>query len=338
MKFAGRCQFRTFAESGLTISHSHSAGARFAQLMSRKTISRRCTMPCRKLIGPITVVAALAMAGGVHAAESARYPNWKGAWERYVPPGSVVSPSGLRTPGGQPSFDQTKPWGRGQQAPLTPEYQKVLEDSIADQASGGQGNNFDRARCMPTGMPHMITFGPLEFVVTPDTTYILIGTQSRRIFTDGRDWPKEIEPSYAGYSIGRWIDEDGDGDYDVLEVETRGFKGPRVYDATGLPLHFDNQSIFKERIFLDKADPKIIHDVITTIDHALTRPWTVDKKYVRSPNPRPRWGEANCAESMNNSMIAIGRESYYMSGDGMLMPVRKNQPPPDLRYFKPSQK
>ena len=137
-----------------------------------------------------------------------------------------------KAPGGQPSFDQTKPWGRGQEAPLTPQYQKVLDDSIADQAEGGQGNNFDRARCMPTGMPHMMTFGPLEFVVTPATTYILIGTQARRIFTDGRDWPKEIDPSYAGYSIGRWIDEDGDGRMDVLEVETRGFKGNRVYDIT----------------------------------------------------------------------------------------------------------
>ena len=93
----------------------------------------------------------------------------------------------------------------------------------------------------------------------------------------------------------RWIDEDGDGLYDVLEVETRGpFKGPRAYDATGLPLHFDNQSIFKERIYRDKADPKILHDEITMIDHALTRPWTVDKKYVRNPNPRPGWPESDC--------------------------------------------
>jgi hypothetical protein len=82
--------------------------------------------------------ALMMMCSGVKAADRAKYPEWKGAWERYVPPVSVVSPSGLRTPGGQPSFDQTKPWGRGQQAPLTPEYQKVLEDSIADQARGGQ--------------------------------------------------------------------------------------------------------------------------------------------------------------------------------------------------------
>ena len=106
----------------------------------------------------------------------------------------------------------------------------------------------------------------------------------------------------------------------------------------GLPLHFDNQSIFKERIFRDKADPKILHDVITVIDHALTRPWTVDKKYVLNTNPRFRWGEVSCAENMRNSMIAIGKESYYMSADGLLMPVRKDQPPPDLRYFKQTQK
>jgi len=289
-------------------------------------------MLCRKLIGPITVVAVLTMAGGVGAAENARYPNWKGAWERYVPPGSVASPSGLLTPGGQPSFDQTKPWGRGQQAPLTPEYQKVLEDSIADQARGGQGNNFDRARCMPTGMPHNMTFGPLEFVVTPDTTFILIGTQARRIFTDGRDWPKQLEPSYVGYSIGRWIDQDGRGDYDLLEVETRGFKGPRVYDATGLPLHFDNQSIFKERIYLDKGDSSVLHDDITVIDHALTRPWTVDKRYVHEANPRPDWRESSCVEG--TGLVAIGREMYVLRADGVLMPARKDQPPPDLSYFK----
>jgi hypothetical protein len=42
---------------------------------------------------------------------------------------------------------------------------------------------------------------------------------------------------------------------------------------------------------------------------------------------------------MNSSLIAIGKESYYMSGDGMLMPTRKGQKPPDLRYFRqPPQK
>jgi hypothetical protein len=283
-------------------------------------------MQGRGLIGAIAVAVLALPIGGVQAADGPKYPDWKGAWARFVVPGL----------GGQPSFDQTKPWGFGQEAPLTPEYKKVLEDSLADQADGGEGNFFDHAiRCLPGGMPlNMIAFRPLEFIVTPQTTYVLIGGSEhyRRIFTDGREWPKDIEPTYAGYSIGKWIDTDGDGTYDTLEVETRGFKGPRTYDATGLPLHFDNQSTFMERIYRDKTDPKILHDQITVLDHALTRPWIVDKKYVLDPNPRPDWPEAYCTE--NPSMIAIGKESYFLSGDGMLMPVRKGQPAPDLRYFK----
>ena len=77
---------------------------------------------------------------------------------------------------------------------------------------------------------------------------------------------------------------------------------------------------------------------MTVIDHALTRPWTVDKKYVRSANPRFRWGEVSCAENMRYSMVPIGKESYFMSADGLLMPVRKDQAAPDLRYFKQNQK
>jgi len=186
----------------------------------------------------------------------------------------------------------------------------------------------------------MIAFQlPLEFIVLLDTTYIIIADQDhlRRIYTDGRDWPTNLQPTYAGYSIGKWIDEDGDGRYDVLEVETRGpFKGPRVYDFTGLPLHYDNQSVFKERIYVDKANPNILHDEITVIDNALTRPWTVSKKYVRNSNPPPEWPEISCPE--NNAQIFIGTENYFPSADGHLMPAKKDQPPPDLRYFNQSRK
>jgi hypothetical protein len=259
------------------------------------------------------------------AADDAKYPDWKGQWTRF----SIRLPT-------QPSHDQTKPWGFGQQAPLTPEYEAVLAASIADQANGGLGN-FPTTLGRAAGMPHMMmAFVPLEFVVAPETTYILIGSYDhyRRIFTDGRDWPADIEPTFAGYSIGRWLDEDGDGRYDVLLVETRNFKGPRAYDEAGLPLHFDNQSIFMERIYRDKADPTILHDEITTIDHALTRPWIVDKKYVLNAEPRPAWPEYYITEG--NAQVVIGKENYFLSSDGLLMPAKKNQAPPDLRYFKSS--
>src|SRR5215470_5095347 len=116
------------------------------------------SLSVQSLRGYLIFAFVLIMTIGAQAADPAMYPDLRGAWSRFV----------VRGLGGQPSFDQTKPWGLGQQAPLTPEYQKILEDSMADQAKGGQGNFVDHARCMPTGMPHMMTFGPLEFVVTPD--------------------------------------------------------------------------------------------------------------------------------------------------------------------------
>src|SRR5207249_1973286 len=138
----------------------------------------------------------------------------------------------------------------------------------------------------------------------------------------------EYEATFAGYSIGKWIDEDGDGRYDVLEVETRKFKGPRVYDGSGLPLHHDNQSIVKERIYLDKKDRNVIYDELTVIDHALTRPWSVTTKAERDPKAKLFWQTAVCAE--NNSMVRIGKDPYYLSLDGLLMPLKKGQRPPDL--------
>ena len=265
------------------------------------------------------------------AQDRSKYPDWKGQW-------NLVIHSGMN--GQVVKFDPTKPWGREQEAPLTPEYQRIHEDSMADQAKGGLGN-YPTATCHIGGMPRMMSVpGQYEFIIEPDTTYILMGTEDhtyRRIFTDGRDWPVNPELTHSGVSIGTWIDEDGSGRFNVLEAETRGpFLGPRAYDGTGLPLHADGQSVFKERFYLDKNDPGILHDMITVLDNALTRPWTADKTFRRNPSPRPSWREDYCID--NNANVVIGKENYWLGGDGLLMPTKKDQPPPDLRYFKQSQK
>src|SRR5215467_3883966 len=241
------------------------------------------------------------MSGTAWGFDDANYPDLKGQWNRVAVPGIA------------PSFDPTKRPGLAQQAPLTPEYQKILEASLADQAAGGGGFAPDYL-CISSGMPmRMTAYMPLEFIVTADTTHIAgpDGYMHRRIYTDGRDWPKDVEPSRIGYSIGRWIDEDGDGKVDTLVVETRYFRGQRAFDQTGIPLHEDNQTVVKERIYLDKTNPNVLHDEMTVIDHALTRPWTVDKKYVRNPNPRPVWPEYYCGE--NNGQVSIGKENYFLS-------------------------
>src|SRR5262245_53181884 len=218
-------------------------------MMGESTHTREDAMPDRRkaALDAIALAVALMMEVGAPRATAADYPDWKGKW-------LTINP---RLGGQAIKFDPTKPWGLGQQAPLTPEYRKVLEESMADQAAGGIGN-YPTARCLPGGMPRMMAAPTQEYVITPETTYILLNTEIRRIFTDGREWPVGIEPTFQGYSLGKWIDEDGDGIYDVLEVETRNFKGPRAYDASGLPLHFDNESVFKERFFIDKKDPNLL--------------------------------------------------------------------------------
>jgi hypothetical protein len=74
----------------------------------------------------LPLAAALMIGFGIAAAaEEARYPDpkypdWRGQWTRQVVPGVK----------GQPSFDPNKSWGKGQEAPLTPEYQAVLEANL----------------------------------------------------------------------------------------------------------------------------------------------------------------------------------------------------------------
>ena len=285
-------------------------------------LNRNSTLVAATLVVALITTMASAKAG------DEKYPtSWKGQWGRVIHRNVEV----------QGAFDQTRPWGLGQQAPLTPEYQKVLQESMEDQKNGGLGN-YPTARCLPSGMPRMMTFGSQEYVITPDTTFILLTTPDhlRRIFTDGRDWPKNVTPTYAGYSIGKWIDEDGDGVYDLLDVETRHFKGPRAFDASGLPLAFDNQSVFRERIFIDKADRNLLHVLTTVTDNALTRPWTSDRQYRRASERVEQWPETWCQEG--NANVVIGKENYFLRADGLLMPARKNQKLPDLKYFTQGQK
>jgi hypothetical protein len=250
------------------------------------------------------------------AQEQPRFPDWSGQW--------------VRGPGMGPGWDPTKPQGLGQQAPLTPEYRAKFEAMLADKGQGGLGGDMT-ALCLPHGMPRMmIAIYPIEFVVTPKVTYVLTDyTTHRRIFTDGRDWPGELLPSFNGYSIGRWIDEDGDGRFDVLEVETRGFKGPRTFEGSGMPLHEDNATVIHERIGLDRSDPNLLRNEVTVEDHALARPWTIKRAYRHEE--RPVWNFVDCGE--NNPHILVGKEYYMISGDGYLMPTKRGQAAPDLRYF-----
>jgi hypothetical protein len=272
----------------------------------------RSSFRAMALVAALLLPALMLPDAGARAFDQSKYPDLKGQWLRV----------------GSPRWDD-------EHAPLTAEYQAIFQANLKDMAAGGQGID-PTYTCISPGMPRIMNaYDPMEVVVTPSTTHILIQHihDVRRIFTDGRAFPKDEEPTFAGYSIGKWIDTKGDGHYDVLEVETRNLKGPRVYDASGLPFHEDNETVINERIYLDKADADLLHDDITVMDHALTRPFSAHKTYMRNKDPQPVWLESQCADG--NHHVLIGKENYYVSEDGYLMPVKKDQAPPDLKFFKP---
>src|SRR5579872_1764580 len=139
----------------------------------------------RSSIGTLAtaVTAALfaAFATNARAQDLSKLPDWSGQWK---------STAGIQ-------WDPTKPLGRAQQPPLNAEYKARYERSLADQAAGGLGDD-PTGRCIPHGMPRVMTVVyPMEIVILPTTTYVLTDyTIPRRIFTDGRDWPAEMDENF----------------------------------------------------------------------------------------------------------------------------------------------
>ena len=132
----------------------------------------------------------LATPAATQVVDFGKYPDLKGQWSRPA----VGNPNNWIRLGGPP--------------PLTPEYQKVWDEIKADLEAGGPGN-WPSTFCVHQGMPAMMSiYSPAEFIVMPDVTWILVNHNNdmhRRVYTDGRPWPEDAEPTYAGYSLGKWI-------------------------------------------------------------------------------------------------------------------------------------
>jgi hypothetical protein len=86
-------------------------------------------------------------------------------------------------------------------------------------------------RCLPAGVPRLDAYThPYKIVQTPELVVVMYeaATMFRQIFVDGRELPKDPQPSWMGYSVGRW-------DGDVLVVETVGFNDQTWLDGSGHP-------------------------------------------------------------------------------------------------------
>jgi hypothetical protein len=134
------------------------------------------------------------------------------------------------------------------------------------------------ALCVPPGMPHVMQMPyPLEIVQTPGRVTILEEAyeEVRRIYTDGRGHPKDLNPTYNGHSIGHW-------EGDTLVVDTIGIKAGKELnlDSTGL---FHSESLHLiERIHRIEKD--ILADDITIDDpKVFTKPFSGRLQYKFFP-------------------------------------------------------
>jgi len=111
-------------------------------------------------------------------------------------------------------------------------------DAIFKSRAPGMGRDHPAVRCKPWGMPSVDTLpSPYKIVQTPGVTYILYeeNMSHRQIYTDGRKHTPDPQPTWLGYSVGRW-------DGDIFVVDTVGFNDLSWLDAFGHP-HSDAMRI-----------------------------------------------------------------------------------------------
>ena len=141
-------------------------------------------------------------------------------------------------------------------------------EALYQERSETNGKDHPGAQCLPSGIPEKDAVpDPFKILQTPDLVVILYESRTiyRQIFTDGRPFPVDPQPSWMGYSVGRW-------EKDALVVETTGFNGKTWLDMSGHPA---TDALRVTERFSRRDFGNI--DLQITIDDpkAYTKPWSV---------------------------------------------------------------
>jgi hypothetical protein len=153
-------------------------------------------------------------------------------------------------------------------------YQPWAKKVFDERANGARGMDDPAAFCVP-GMPKLIVLPyPYKIYQLPGVTVILYEgfTTFRQIFTDGRELPKDPQPSWIGYSVGKW-------DGDTFVVDTIGINDKTWMDNAGRPhsdaLHtierYNRKTFGAMDVSITFDDPK-----------AYTKQWTVNQGSARA--------------------------------------------------------
>jgi hypothetical protein len=238
----------------------------------------------RGLSGTLAILLGLAVTAGPADARqngegNAARPDFSGVWRTINPPAA-------------PRVNTTLRWlpAAGELPDFTPEYKRRF-DEIQKSRETGSEETESVARCLPPGMPWFMgaQYG-LEILQTKDKIGMFSEWMDayRRIYLDGRKMPAEFDPSYNGYSTGRW-------EGDTLVIETVNLRGETELDRYGSP-HSDQMRIV-ERLRL--VEPNVLEDVLTITDPAaFTKPWTQTRRYRRATKENDELHENTCAEGL----------------------------------------
>ena len=201
-------------------------------------------------------------------------------WQRYPTPGIPRTPDGnpnLTVPAPKTAYgkpDMSGIWMRlgnylydlpkdGVQVSMLPGAEALYKQRKENFGKGASGE-----RCLPRGVPaEMMTPNPFKVVQTPAMVMLVFEQFSyfRQILTDGRSHPDNPEPTWFGYSIGKW-------DGDTLVADTTGFNDKTWLDYDGHPHSEALHTIERFR----RIDFGHMEFQITIDDSkAYTKPWTV---------------------------------------------------------------
>ena len=157
--------------------------------------------------------------------------------------------------------------------PYQPWAAGLVRQRLAAQAKGAKGSDAEslidqHARCLPPNFPRAWALPQNKKIVQMPGLLVILhefNASYRQIYTDGRPLPKDPNPSWNGYSSGKW-------EGDTLVVETIGFRDDLWLDMQGSPLteaarvteRFRRPNFGKLELEVTVDDPK-----------AYTKPWTI---------------------------------------------------------------
>jgi hypothetical protein len=174
--------------------------------------------------------------------------------------------AGLWRPGGRAIFDMTTALKPGDVIPYRPWAEALVKERRANDAKDDPTSN-----CIVGGVPRsdLVPY-PFKIMETPGVVVILYEAihSYRQIFTDGRTLPRDPNPAWFGYSVGRW-------NGDVFVVESTGFNDNVWLDNAGRPAS-EQLSVTERfrRIDFGRLDLEITIDDPKTY----TKPWTITER------------------------------------------------------------